>query len=191
MKSNQQRGNLFANFFVVIPIIVIFLSVNQKVKLPLDQVKFLTFALIVFLISFFLLWRLSFPKIKIQGVFWGVLGFTAFFWLISTIFGLALINKLADTGPSSIHYRGIIRIHQSLPGTRGKSTPTCTLWFDKPLLGVKHSPVKYVECDHIEVNHDGVQYKIKNGLLGFQWIEEYSIIKDLKTFKERMRISEE
>lgn len=194
MKSSDSeiQGRSTGLIFLLFPIFCLSWAFYEKVKMPLDQLQFFKYSFFLSVVSYSVIWLLTFLGKRWTLTTWLITGFTFFAWFLGVLLCGALINRKYDSTDHFTSYRLIVRKHQS-SGSSGKSSsaPSCTVWFQRPIQNSEYGPLKYGECDMVTVNSDGVMYKMRSGRLGFIWIVDQSVIKDYQTYMHRLQLAED
>jgi hypothetical protein len=188
----ETQGRSINILLLIVPLVTISWGFYENVKLPLNQLEFFESTFVWAVTSYAFVWVLSYLGKKIVSTTLFLTAFTFFAWFLGVLLSTAVINQKFDSSAGSTFYRLILRKHQSL-GSSGanRSSPSCTVWFNRPIQNAEYGPLKYSECDLATIDQDGIMYKTHAGSLGFLWIEDHWVIKDYRTYMQRLQLTED
>lgn len=191
-ETDPSAGNRLSILLLIIPIVSLIVAANSEVKLPIDQMGYSGLSLMVSLVSFAVLAYFSFRDTVMTKTLRGVLAFLLLLWCIGNFMILAQINMALDKSPIEKKYVKVMKLEQTLSssgtGIKKSSSRSCTVWIDKPLVGMDYLNIRYDMCDEIETQKDGLLLDVRNGYFNMPWVADYSVIKDFDTYIERLGI---
>lgn len=190
--TDPSSGNRLSILLLIIPGISLGFAANYEVKLPIDQIGYSATCIFALLVSFTILAYFSFRDAVMTKTLRGVLSFLLLLWCIGNFMVLAQINRALDKSPVEKKYVKVMKLKQTLGssgiGTKKSSSRSCTVWIDKPLVGMDYLNIRYDMCDEIETQKDGLLLDVRNGYFNMPWVADYSVIKDFDTYIERLGI---
>ncbi|OFW87776.1 MAG: hypothetical protein A3B66_06380 [Alphaproteobacteria bacterium RIFCSPHIGHO2_02_FULL_46_13] len=191
-RKPQPQGNWLAIFLLIIPIGSLIWSLRTKIVFPINQLDFLIQSSQYIVLAYIILWVLSYhqERGKNNKTLYAVSAFMLVLWFIAGLATVAKINVAWDESPEKIFYVKAIESRKLSGGQKPASSGSCLVTFDKEILGVDHISVRYNECDDIQPNVDGLQIHVKEGYLGFPWMADHSIVKDIEFYKRQLGIKD-
>lgn len=184
--NKKRQGNNLALIFLIVPAIFIFYGIKYKLKLPYDQLQFFINTFLYSLVSFILLWIISFWNTELDRVLIGISLFLFGLWFISSLMGVAYFNQHLDTGDPWKKQIKIIRTQKVSGSGRQAGQSSCLAKFNDFVEGVDYLYIRYDYCDIIRPGVDGLLIKFRPGKFGMPWTEEYSVIKDFELYEQRL-----
>lgn len=191
-RKSEPQGNFLAIFLLIIPISALVWGFRTGVVFPVDQLSFLKQSSSYIILGYILLWFLSYhqERGKNNKVLYAVSAFTFFLWFIGGVAATAKINTTWDESADKQYFVKATETRKLSGGGKPHSSASCLVTFDREVLGVDKITVRYNECDDIQPNVDGLMMVVKEGYLGFPWMKDHSIVKDIDFYKKQLGISD-
>jgi hypothetical protein len=193
IRKPEPQGNLLAIFFLIIPIASLIWAFRTKIVFPVNQLDFFGEASKYVILSYILLWVLSYYKEigkKNNKTLCAVSAFLFFLWFIGGIVAVAKINNTWDKSSEREFFVKAIETRKMSGGGRPHGSSSCLVKLEKEIFGEDYISIRYNECDDIRPNIDGIQMMVKDGYLGFPWKTSHSIVKDIEFYKKQLNIKD-
>jgi hypothetical protein len=193
IRKPEPQGNLLSILFLIIPIASLIWAFRTKIVFPVNQLDFLGDASQYVILSYILLWVLSYHKEigkKNNKTLYAVSAFLFFLWFIGGIAAVAKINTTWDKSSEREFFVKAIETRKMSGGGKPHSSSSCLVTLEKEIFGVNHISIRYNECDEVRPNIDGIQMMVKDGYLGFPWKASHSIVKDIEFYKKQLSIKD-
>lgn len=174
-------GNKASILLLLIPIVELAVVFIDGGHFPINQPRFLTFAALATSVTFVLLWWYSFRTCSIDRnlILAGV--FLFLLWSIGGIPFIAWSNETFDASPTHQETHHIVRTHRHGGGVRSRAV--CTVWLDNRIADIDVLTIRADYCDIISPGTDGLDAQIRAGALGFPWLADFAIIKNMNDFR--------
>jgi uncharacterized membrane protein len=191
-RKPEPQGNWLAIFLLIIPIASLVWSLRTKIVFPINQLDFLIQSSQYIVLAYIILWVLSYhqERGKNNKTLYAVSAFMFVLWFIAGFATIAKINMAWDNSSEKIYFIKAIETKKLSSSRKPVSPGSCLVTFDKEILGVDNISVRYNECDDIQPNTDGLQMSVKEGYLGFPWMADHSIVKDIEFYKSQLGIKD-
>ncbi|MDQ8037227.1 MAG: hypothetical protein REI12_07375 [Pedobacter sp.] len=178
-------GNSLSLLLLLLPALALIMVWREgRLFMPVNLASFLILALPACLAAFALLWFLSFRQAERDRSLYAVTTFLLVFWMIAGLPFLGWLNHAGDKSHAYTLTRAITKIQGSPGGVRSK--PSCHIWLDTEVDGVKVLGIRRDYCDIIRPGQDGIEVSLKKGSLGFAWMVDYRIVRDIVSYRERL-----
>jgi len=189
-RKPEPQGNALAIFLLILPISALVWGFRTGIVFPFDALDFLIQSSPYIILAYVLLWFLSYhqERGKNNKTLYAVSAFTFFLWSMGGVMASAKINTTWDETQEKQYFVKAIETRKLSGGGRPPSPSSCLVTFDRKVLGVDKKSFRYNECDDIKPNVDGLMIVVKGGYLGFPWMKDHSIVKDIDFYKKQLGI---
>lgn len=179
------RNRNFGLLFLLVPAASFYLAISQGLRMPFNEARFLPEALLICLLSYAVVWFLSFSKSILEKDMVMVSIVCLILWILSGIPGIAAVNRTFDTGAPSKKIAKILAVRELSGGsTRG----SCLLTLSDEIEGLNLKSIRRTYCQVIRPGIDGIEFTFRPGALGWAWAEDYSVIQDYDLYRQRLEL---